>query len=753
MDARAGGRCGRIGGSRHKLRRRFRTSTSAPTSKSIDAGRTDGLLTGPSNATPERIALDYVRDALRPRRRPTSPTSSSSPARSARTASPTCASTRSSTGSSPSTAASTRTSPRDGRLINVTGAPVPRRRLAGHDARGQRRSPGLGEARRTDARARAPAARRPRAAAPRTTLRHRRGGHAALDRHRRRRRGSRGTSTPRAAESLVHRARRRRVGRHARPQGPDRAPRRRPLLPARPGHVAGPTQITMPPSWYDEQQRRHAAVGPVLAHLHRPQRPGPRPGLRRRAARASRSRQQQPGQPGLALHAPRRSRPRRRARSAAARGTPRSRPRRDDQPVPGGDQRPRARRPLPEYLAQPPIGFDEASGNFQRVNASGAGLGNDYIRTEVNDGQGLNNANFATPPDGNAPRMQMYLFTRRNVERQRRRRRRLPRDRSRPRNRLIVNASGSRHAQRDPGVDDGRGVERLLRARPAASRGLGDRHRRAARRHDRHPRRRAERHPLQADRLPGRPGRLRQLQPQRHGHRGARRLHLRRPHPHQQRRRTAQRRRGVGRDAVGHPPRGRPRRRAGADHRRHAADAPTTRRCSTRATRSSSRRSRCAPRRARRTTTSPRLWEIFRARGMGFDATTTEPRTRAPDRELQRAAERALRSRDAGAARPVPGRRQRRRDRARRARRGLRARVLRGPDRPARRDRDARRSADGATIEDGSATWPLLGKGRTAANADPLVGADARRLRGGRAAHGHRDLARRRRPTARRARR
>ena len=60
---------------------------------------------------------------------------------------------------------------------------------------------------------------------------------------------------------------------------------------------------------------------------------------------------------------------------------------------------------------RPPIGFDEASGNFQRVNASGAGLGNDYIRTEVNDGQGLNNANFSTPPDGNAPRMQMYLFT------------------------------------------------------------------------------------------------------------------------------------------------------------------------------------------------------------------------------------------------------------------------------------------------------------------------------------------------------
>jgi subtilisin-like proprotein convertase family protein len=63
-----------------------------------------------------------------------------------------------------------------------------------------------------------------------------------------------------------------------------------------------------------------------------------------------------------------------------------------------------------EYLAKPPIGFDEASGNFQRVNTSGAGRANDYVRAETNDGQGLDNANFATPSDGNAPRMQMYLF-------------------------------------------------------------------------------------------------------------------------------------------------------------------------------------------------------------------------------------------------------------------------------------------------------------------------------------------------------
>lgn len=64
-----------------------------------------------------------------------------------------------------------------------------------------------------------------------------------------------------------------------------------------------------------------------------------------------------------------------------------------------------------DYLEQAPIGFDEASGNFQRTNTSGSGVGNDYVRVEVNDGGGRNNANFFSPPDGIAPRMQMYLRT------------------------------------------------------------------------------------------------------------------------------------------------------------------------------------------------------------------------------------------------------------------------------------------------------------------------------------------------------
>jgi subtilisin-like proprotein convertase family protein len=63
-----------------------------------------------------------------------------------------------------------------------------------------------------------------------------------------------------------------------------------------------------------------------------------------------------------------------------------------------------------DHLQAAPIGFDAASGNFQRTNPAGVGAGNDYVRVEVNDGEGRNNANMSTPPDGFAPRMQMYLW-------------------------------------------------------------------------------------------------------------------------------------------------------------------------------------------------------------------------------------------------------------------------------------------------------------------------------------------------------
>jgi subtilisin-like proprotein convertase family protein len=68
-----------------------------------------------------------------------------------------------------------------------------------------------------------------------------------------------------------------------------------------------------------------------------------------------------------------------------------------------------------DHLEAAPIGFDEASGNFQRTNTSGSGVGGDYVRLEVNDGEGKNNANFFTPPDGVPPRMQMFLYDRRDV--------------------------------------------------------------------------------------------------------------------------------------------------------------------------------------------------------------------------------------------------------------------------------------------------------------------------------------------------
>ena len=60
-------------------------------------------------------------------------------------------------------------------------------------------------------------------------------------------------------------------------------------------------------------------------------------------------------------------------------------------------------------------GFDEESGNFQETNYSGSALGQDQVMADAQDGSGTNNANFGTPPDGQNPRMQMYLWTESNV--------------------------------------------------------------------------------------------------------------------------------------------------------------------------------------------------------------------------------------------------------------------------------------------------------------------------------------------------
>jgi len=55
-------------------------------------------------------------------------------------------------------------------------------------------------------------------------------------------------------------------------------------------------------------------------------------------------------------------------------------------------------------------GFDEASGNFQENNYGAGGQNSDGVNADAQDGSGMNNANFGTPPDGQNPRMQMYLW-------------------------------------------------------------------------------------------------------------------------------------------------------------------------------------------------------------------------------------------------------------------------------------------------------------------------------------------------------
>ncbi len=56
-------------------------------------------------------------------------------------------------------------------------------------------------------------------------------------------------------------------------------------------------------------------------------------------------------------------------------------------------------------------GFDEVAGNFQENNYGRGGQGGDFVYADAQDGSGSNNANFATPPDGNSGRMQMFLWT------------------------------------------------------------------------------------------------------------------------------------------------------------------------------------------------------------------------------------------------------------------------------------------------------------------------------------------------------
>ena len=60
-------------------------------------------------------------------------------------------------------------------------------------------------------------------------------------------------------------------------------------------------------------------------------------------------------------------------------------------------------------------GFDEVAGNFQSNNYDNGGNDGDYVRAEVTDGIGVNNANFFTPDDGQRPRMQMFIWNAENL--------------------------------------------------------------------------------------------------------------------------------------------------------------------------------------------------------------------------------------------------------------------------------------------------------------------------------------------------
>lgn len=56
------------------------------------------------------------------------------------------------------------------------------------------------------------------------------------------------------------------------------------------------------------------------------------------------------------------------------------------------------------------LGFTEQAGNFEVNNDGKGGVGNDFVYLNSQDGAGLNNANFLTPPDGTPGRMRMYLW-------------------------------------------------------------------------------------------------------------------------------------------------------------------------------------------------------------------------------------------------------------------------------------------------------------------------------------------------------
>lgn len=63
------------------------------------------------------------------------------------------------------------------------------------------------------------------------------------------------------------------------------------------------------------------------------------------------------------------------------------------------------------------LGFTEAAGNFETNNNNQGGKGADEVILNAQDGSGTNNANFATPADGQKPRMRMYMWTKTTPQR------------------------------------------------------------------------------------------------------------------------------------------------------------------------------------------------------------------------------------------------------------------------------------------------------------------------------------------------
>ena len=68
--------------------------------------------------------------------------------------------------------------------------------------------------------------------------------------------------------------------------------------------------------------------------------------------------------------------------------------------VPTGGRGQPVLREQPDPRRHAPLRLHEAVGNFQINNYGNGGAGNDSVNAEAQDGEGTDNANFGTPPDG-----------------------------------------------------------------------------------------------------------------------------------------------------------------------------------------------------------------------------------------------------------------------------------------------------------------------------------------------------------------